>query len=74
MHMFEQQEYHKSLYADQPVLPSGFRIILHDYGKDVASPDHVAYLASALGVGTTGNEAATWSVLYKCLDYEQSGS
>ncbi|OIV97808.1 hypothetical protein TanjilG_12565 [Lupinus angustifolius] len=47
-----------SLSDDPPILPSGFRIIPLDSGRDAASPNRTLDLASALDVGTIGNKAA----------------
>ncbi|KAJ0090051.1 hypothetical protein Patl1_12938 [Pistacia atlantica] len=43
---------------DAPIIPSGFRIIPLDSGKDASSPNRTLDLASALEVGTTGNKAS----------------
>ncbi|XP_010535179.1 PREDICTED: homeobox-leucine zipper protein ATHB-15-like [Tarenaya hassleriana] len=42
---------------DAPLLPSGFRIIPLDSGKEVSSPNRTLDLASALEVGPTGTKA-----------------
>ncbi|XP_061373259.1 homeobox-leucine zipper protein ATHB-8-like isoform X1 [Gastrolobium bilobum] len=41
---------------NNPMLPSGFRIISLDSSMDATSPNHTLDLASALEVGTTGNK------------------
>ncbi|KAL4334248.1 hypothetical protein GQ457_07G031640 [Hibiscus cannabinus] len=46
---------------DAPLLPSGFRIIPLDSGKETSSPNRTLDLASALEVGPAGNKA--------CNDY-----
>ncbi|KAK9142061.1 hypothetical protein Syun_011461 [Stephania yunnanensis] len=43
---------------DAPLLPSGFRIIPLDFGKDASSPNRTLDLASALEVGPAGNRAS----------------
>lgn len=43
---------------DAPIIPSGFRIIPLDSGKDAPSPNRTLDLASALEVGPTGNKAS----------------
>ncbi|KAL2337119.1 hypothetical protein Fmac_011565 [Flemingia macrophylla] len=43
---------------DAPLLPSGFRIIPLDSGKEASNPNRTLDLASALDVGTTGNRAS----------------
>ncbi|XP_010545673.1 PREDICTED: homeobox-leucine zipper protein ATHB-15 isoform X2 [Tarenaya hassleriana] len=44
---------------DAPLLPSGFRIIPLDLGKEVPSPNRTLDLASALEVGSAGTKAST---------------
>ncbi|MED6204835.1 Homeobox-leucine zipper protein ATHB-15 [Stylosanthes scabra] len=43
---------------DAPLLPSGFRIIPLDSGKEASNPNRTLDLASALDVGPTGNRAS----------------
>ncbi|KAI4386996.1 hypothetical protein MLD38_004865 [Melastoma candidum] len=43
---------------DTPLLPSGFRIIPLDSGKEASSPNRTLDLASSLEVGSNGNKAA----------------
>ncbi|KAL6134509.1 hypothetical protein ACLB2K_066740 [Fragaria x ananassa] len=43
---------------DAPLLPSGFRIIPLDSGKEASSPNRTLDLASALEIGPTGNRAS----------------
>ncbi|KAL2516230.1 Homeobox-leucine zipper protein ATHB-15 [Forsythia ovata] len=43
---------------DAPLLPSGFRIIPLDSGKEASSPNRTLDLASALEIGTAGNKAS----------------
>ncbi|XP_059640551.1 homeobox-leucine zipper protein ATHB-15 [Cornus florida] len=43
---------------DAPLLPSGFRIIPLDPGKDASSPNRTLDLASALEIGPAGNKAS----------------
>ncbi|KAL8098935.1 hypothetical protein AgCh_031594 [Apium graveolens] len=42
---------------DAPLLPSGFRIIPLDTGKEASSPNRTLDLASALEIGSAGNKA-----------------
>ncbi|KAF5741659.1 putative DNA binding protein [Tripterygium wilfordii] len=42
---------------DAPLLPSGFRIIPLDSGKEASSPNRTLDLASALEIGPTGSKA-----------------
>ncbi|XP_004302866.1 PREDICTED: homeobox-leucine zipper protein ATHB-15 [Fragaria vesca subsp. vesca] len=44
---------------DAPLLPSGFRIIPLDSGKEASSPNRTLDLASALEIGPTGNRASS---------------
>ncbi|XP_050160884.1 homeobox-leucine zipper protein ATHB-15 isoform X2 [Malus sylvestris] len=44
---------------DAPLLPSGFRIIPLDYGKEASSPNRTLDLASALEIGPTGNKGSS---------------
>ncbi|KAL0341981.1 UNVERIFIED_CONTAM: Homeobox-leucine zipper protein ATHB-15 [Sesamum calycinum] len=44
---------------DAPLLPSGFRIIPLDSGKEASSPNRTLDLASALETGTTGNKPSS---------------
>ncbi|KAB2611263.1 homeobox-leucine zipper protein ATHB-15 [Pyrus ussuriensis x Pyrus communis] len=44
---------------DAPLLPSGFRIIPLDYGKESTSPNRTLDLASALEIGPTGNKGSS---------------
>ncbi|XP_050382024.1 homeobox-leucine zipper protein ATHB-15 [Argentina anserina] len=44
---------------DAPLLPSGFRIIPLDSGKEASSPNRTLDLASALEVGPTGSRASS---------------
>ncbi|XP_044486095.1 homeobox-leucine zipper protein ATHB-15-like [Mangifera indica] len=44
---------------DAPLLPSGFRIIPLDSGKEASSPNRTLDLASALEIGSTGNRASS---------------
>ncbi|KAL2462620.1 Homeobox-leucine zipper protein ATHB-15 [Forsythia ovata] len=48
-----------SLADDAPLLPSGFRIIPLDSGKENSSPNRTLDLASALETGTTGNKSSS---------------
>ncbi|XP_021891939.1 homeobox-leucine zipper protein ATHB-15 [Carica papaya] len=43
---------------DAPLLPSGFRIIPLDSGKETSSPNRTLDLASALEIGPAGNKAS----------------
>ncbi|XWS11978.1 hypothetical protein CRYUN_Cryun37aG0051200 [Craigia yunnanensis] len=43
---------------DAPLLPSGFRIIPLDSGKEASSPNRTLDLASALEIGPAGNKAS----------------
>ncbi|CAN1286062.1 Homeobox-leucine zipper protein ATHB-15 [Linum perenne] len=43
---------------DAPLLPSGFRIIPLDSGKEASSPNRTLDLASALEIGPAGNKGA----------------
>ncbi|XP_038693610.1 homeobox-leucine zipper protein ATHB-15-like isoform X2 [Tripterygium wilfordii] len=43
---------------DAPLLPSGFRIIPLDSGKEASSPNRTLDLASALEIGVAGSKAA----------------
>ncbi|XP_039033653.1 homeobox-leucine zipper protein ATHB-15-like [Hibiscus syriacus] len=43
---------------DAPLLPSGFRIIPLDFGKDASRPNRTLDLASALEIGQAGNKAS----------------
>ncbi|KAL8465966.1 hypothetical protein ACS0TY_035174 [Phlomoides rotata] len=43
---------------DAPLLPSGFRIIPLDSGKEASSPNRTLDLASALETGTAGNKSS----------------
>ncbi|XP_039026032.1 homeobox-leucine zipper protein ATHB-15-like [Hibiscus syriacus] len=47
-----------SLADDAPLLPSGFRIIPLDSGKEASSPNRTLDLASALEIGPAGNKAS----------------
>ncbi|KAG2722869.1 hypothetical protein I3760_02G146800 [Carya illinoinensis] len=44
---------------DAPLLPSGFRIIPLDSGKEASSPNRTLDLASALEIGPAGNRTST---------------
>lgn len=44
---------------DAPLLPSGFRIIPLDSGKEASSPNRTLDLASALEIGPTGNKTSS---------------
>ncbi|KAM7475998.1 hypothetical protein LguiB_023241 [Lonicera macranthoides] len=44
---------------DAPLLPSGFRIIPLDSGKEASSPNRTLDLASALEIGPAGNKASS---------------
>ncbi|KAI4381905.1 hypothetical protein MLD38_007925 [Melastoma candidum] len=44
---------------DTPLLPSGFRIIPLDSGKEASSPNRTLDLASSLEIGSNGNKAAS---------------
>ncbi|XP_015894591.1 homeobox-leucine zipper protein ATHB-15 [Ziziphus jujuba] len=44
---------------DAPLLPSGFRIIPLDSGKEASSPNRTLDLASALEIGPSGNKASS---------------
>ncbi|XP_028238901.1 homeobox-leucine zipper protein ATHB-15-like [Glycine soja] len=43
---------------DAPLLPSGFRIIPLESGKEASSPNRTLDLASALDIGSSGNRAS----------------
>ncbi|MCI16105.1 homeobox-leucine zipper protein ATHB-15-like, partial [Trifolium medium] len=43
---------------DAPLLPSGFRIIPLDSGKEVANPNRTLDLTSALDIGPAGNKSS----------------
>ncbi|KAM7254427.1 hypothetical protein ACFE04_003807 [Oxalis oulophora] len=43
---------------DAPLLPSGFRIIPLDTGKEASSPNRTLDLASALEIGSAGNKSS----------------
>ncbi|XP_022964454.1 homeobox-leucine zipper protein ATHB-15-like isoform X1 [Cucurbita moschata] len=51
---------------DAPLLPSGFRIIPLDSGKETSSPNRTLDLASALEIGPAGNRAPNDAVNSGC--------
>ncbi|KAH7565298.1 hypothetical protein ACOSQ2_020717 [Xanthoceras sorbifolium] len=53
---------------DAPLLPSGFRIIPLDSGKETSSPNRTLDLASALEIGPAGNRASNdYSTNSSCM-------
>ncbi|GAV69045.1 COPIIcoated_ERV domain-containing protein [Cephalotus follicularis] len=53
---------------DAPLLPSGFRIIPLDSGKESSSPNRTLDLASALEIGLAGNRASKdHSAISSCM-------